>query len=654
MLLVLSLVLVVRSVDPGELARTWEAATSDPLGLLLAAVSYAAAFAVRAGLWTILLPGLRFGHALSAVHVSLAGNHVLPLRLGEALRVTSVVRRARIPLAAALSSTLALRASDVLAVVALAAVLAPEVMSDTIGAWSYALLGVCVAAFTLGVWLFSRVEPRMRSARGRISLGVALGGAIAAWLLETVLMLEAASWAGISLSYLDAAAVTAVTIAAQTVAITPGGIGTYEAAATGALVALGAGAGPALAAALAAHALKTAYSLVTGAIAAFYPAPSVLGRLRLSRAATRSSPAAPARLDRHRPVVLFLPAHNEAETVAAVVGRVPSTVRDHPVVALVIDDGSTDETARLARDAGARVVSLGSNHGLGAAVRRGLAESCALNPAAIAFCDADGEYAPEELERLIGPIVDRHADYVVGSRFAGEIRRMRPHRRLGNVLLSHALAFVARTPITDGQSGYRALSAEAAAAAEIIHDFNYAQVLTLDLLGKGFRYQEVPIGYSFRTTGRSFVRLGRYLRAVVPAVHRELNDCRSILDDVSSKARAGGGPGAPVDRAVVPQRGDRVARHCERVVGVVVREEAEPSEGQEPLLALAPRVEPPERALEPGPVDRICARKANDLDGERSRVGKSARDERASDDRRELLARRLPDAASHPAGDLGA
>jgi hypothetical protein len=101
---------------------------------------------------------------------------------------------------------------------------------------------------------------------------------------------------------------------------------------------------------------------------------------------------------------------------------------------------------------------------------------------------------------------------------------MRPHRRLGNVVLSHALAFVARTPITDGQSGYRALSAGAAAAAEVIHDFNYAQVLTLDLLGKGFRYREVPIGYAFRTSGRSFVRLGRYLRNVIPAVHRELND----------------------------------------------------------------------------------------------------------------------------------
>jgi hypothetical protein len=90
-------------------------------------------------------------------------------------------------------------------------------------------------------------------------------------------------------------------------------------------------------------------------------------------------------------------------------------------------------------------------------------------------------------------------------------------------VLTRALSFVARTPITDGQSGYRALSREAAGAAEVIHDFNYAQVLTLDLIDKGFRYEEVPITYRWREEGRSFVRPTRYLRNVVPAVHRELN-----------------------------------------------------------------------------------------------------------------------------------
>ena len=99
---------------------------------------------------------------------------------------------------------------------------------------------------------------------------------------------------------------------------------------------------------------------------------------------------------------------------------------------------------------------------------------------------------------------------------------MRPHRAWQPGASPWRCAGPPASPVTDGQSGYRALSAAAAAAAEIIHDYNYAQVLTLDLLGKGFRYAEVPISYPFRTTGRSFVRLDPYLRQVVPAFVREV------------------------------------------------------------------------------------------------------------------------------------
>lgn len=222
-----------------------------------------------------------------------------------------------------------------------------------------------------------------------------------------------------------------------------------------------------------------------------------------------------------RPVVAFLPARDEAASVAEVVARFPESVLGHPVRCVVVDDGSTDATARLAAGAGADVVPL-AGLGLGAAVRAGLRRAVELDAAAIAFCDADGEYAPEELERLVSPILRGEADYVVGSRFAGDIRRMHPHRRVGNRTLTLMLRAITRTPITDGQSGYRALSPAAARAAAIAHDYNYAQVLTIDLLRKGFRYAEVPITYAFREHGRSFVRLLPYLAHVVPTVTRML------------------------------------------------------------------------------------------------------------------------------------
>jgi glycosyltransferase involved in cell wall biosynthesis len=223
------------------------------------------------------------------------------------------------------------------------------------------------------------------------------------------------------------------------------------------------------------------------------------------------------------PVVVFLPAHDEEATVAAVVARVPALVCGRQVECLVVDDGSGGRTAELAAGAGATVLSVATNRGLGAAVRLGLAAAVDRGAAAVAFCDADREYDPGELERLVAPILEGWADYVVGSRFAGEIRRMLPQRRLGNLALTALLRLVARAPIGDAQSGFRALSRAAAADAEIVHDYNYAQVLTLDLLANGYRYLEVPIGYHFRSIGRSFVRPLGYLRRVVPAVWRELN-----------------------------------------------------------------------------------------------------------------------------------
>ena len=223
-------------------------------------------------------------------------------------------------------------------------------------------------------------------------------------------------------------------------------------------------------------------------------------------------------MDSQLPIVLFLPAYNEEATVAACIARAPTQVDVHPVEVVVVDDGSTDATAERAREAGATVVAHGTNRGLGAAVRTGLQWAVDRGAVAVAFCDADGEYAPEQLDELVDPILADRADYVIGSRFDGDIERMLPHRRLGNVVLTTALSLVVRRRLSDGQSGYRALSPSAAAGADIVHDFNYAQVLTVDLLGKGYRYAEVPIRYSFRTEGTSFVRLLPYLRQVIPAV----------------------------------------------------------------------------------------------------------------------------------------
>ena len=504
-----------KAVDREALATTWRAMGDRPGGLALSVAFFALAFVLRSFAWRKVLADLTVGQALAAIHVALAGNHVLPLRLGEPLRVVSVVRRTNIDWRRATASVVTLRSGDIVAIVALGALTGIGTWGAGLALWAVGILAAAGAGVGVA-WLL-----RLRSSGDLELPGPAVLVATAgAWLAESVVIWQAASWSGINLSPSEAVMVTAAAVVAQVLAVAPGGFGTYEAGGTGALVLLGYEPAAALAAVLTAHAVKTAYSLIAGGVASFAPAPSIFGRFRLHRPVPPLD--APLPPSPEGPVVLFMPAYNEVESVAATVARVPARVCDREVVCLVVDDGSTDGTALEAEQAGARVISLGSNHGLGAAVRLGLSEAARMGASAVAFCDADGEYAPEELGNLVGPVLRGEADYVVGSRFDGEILRMLPHRRFGNRVLTVVLSWVARRRISDGQSGYRAFSPRAASAAEIIHDFNYAQVITLDLLAKGMRYLEVPISYSFRTRGQSFVRLGKYLRAVTPAVYREL------------------------------------------------------------------------------------------------------------------------------------
>ncbi|MDP9399282.1 MAG: lysylphosphatidylglycerol synthase domain-containing protein [Actinomycetota bacterium] len=528
LVLALALAYLWRAARGDVLGRVAHDLVSDPLGLTAALTAYAAAFALRAEAWHRVLPGLSRRHAWAALHVSLLGNHVLPLRLGEVLRVTSVLRRTRLPGTHVLASALTLRLADLLGVVLLALVsvlaAAPALLPDLGGqkAWVTVLVVATLSAALLGALQWLR---RLR-VRGLVELhlpGLTVAAAtLVAWILEAAVVSQVASAAGIGLSLAEAVAVTAVTVAAQTVAVTPGGFGSYEAAATVTLVALGVDGGTAFAVALTTHAVKTAYSVVVGGIALVRPAPAYWGRLRLPR--RQPSRPVPLPVADDAPVVAMIPVYDEEDTVGDIVRRLPPRVHGRPVVALVVDDGSRDASAARAAAAGARVVHQSGNLGLGAAVRRGLADAVALAPAAVVYLDADGEYAPEDLPGVVAPVLAGKADYVVGSRFAGRISRMLPHRRLGNVVLTRWMRWLTRRrDLTDGQSGYRAFSLGAAAHAEIVHDYNYAQVLTLDLLGKGYAYAEVPIRYAFREKGRSFVTLGRYLRKVVPAVHRELN-----------------------------------------------------------------------------------------------------------------------------------
>jgi hypothetical protein len=214
-------------------------------------------------------------------------------------------------------------------------------------------------------------------------------------------------------------------------------------------------------------------------------------------------------------------ARDEEPAVGSVLAGLPRAACGMPVDVLLVDDGSRDATARIAREHGARVRSHPVSLGLGAALRTGLAAARKEGYAAAVYIDGDGEYDPADFEAVLEPVARGRADYVLGSRFLGSRDGMSWHRTLANRATGALLGFLTRTVTSDAQTGYRAFSARALAVARIAHDYNYAQVLTLSLWGQRIEPVEVPIRYRRRTSGRSFVRYPEYLARVAPAVWRE-------------------------------------------------------------------------------------------------------------------------------------
>ncbi|MGM7702258.1 glycosyltransferase family 2 protein [Pseudalkalibacillus sp. Hm43] len=223
-------------------------------------------------------------------------------------------------------------------------------------------------------------------------------------------------------------------------------------------------------------------------------------------------------------IIVFLPAHNEENSIQEVIQRIPKAFHtNYKVEVLVIDDGSKDQTVQVAKKAGAdHIRSFQQNKGLGAAVREGLKVSVELGADISVMIDADNEYPADEIPELVAPIISEEADYVMGSRFKGTIKGMKLHRRLGNYVFTLTQSILLRRWIYDGQSGMRAFSRAAAMDAEIIHDYNYAQVVTLNLVRKGFRMREIPIRYQVRTKGQSFIKFKAYLTSVIPAIYKEM------------------------------------------------------------------------------------------------------------------------------------
>jgi uncharacterized membrane protein YbhN (UPF0104 family) len=225
-------------------------------------------------------------------------------------------------------------------------------------------------------------------------------------------------------------------------------------------------------------------------------------------------------------IAVVIPVLDEQAAIGAVVRRVPRgelAERGLGTRVIVVDDGSSDDSVEVAAAAGAdEIVQHSTRRGLGAALRTGLLTARDRGATAAVYLDGDGEYDPVDMPRLLDPLLTGAADYVLGVRFPSAERTMCRSRLLGNRVFTLLVSVLCGRRIADGQTGFRAFGPRALERAEIIHDYNYAQVLTLDLLRKGMRLGETSISYRTRASGTSFIRYREYACRVLPAMLREI------------------------------------------------------------------------------------------------------------------------------------
>jgi len=198
----------------------------------------------------------------------------------------------------------------------------------------------------------------------------------------------------------------------------------------------------------------------------------------------------------------IIPAFNEGKSIADIIRETKKYVNQ----VLVVDDHSTDNTGKIARLHEAIVICHPENKGVGATMKTGIAYAKKLGPNVVITIDADGQHRPEDIPRLIQPIITGEADFVLGSRFLdGQPINMSQIKKIGNRLLTFVTSFLAGVKLTDTQTGFRAFNRKTLLSLDLVSDFTYTQEMILVLCHRGFRCAEVTVQMRTRKYGKSRV-----------------------------------------------------------------------------------------------------------------------------------------------------
>lgn len=202
-------------------------------------------------------------------------------------------------------------------------------------------------------------------------------------------------------------------------------------------------------------------------------------------------------------VAILVPAYDEAESIGQVLDLMPAEVCGRETAVLVVDDGSRDGTGDVAAEHGAVVARHVINRGGGAALRTGYRLMVESGAEAVVTIDADGQHLPSEMERLVGPVLDREVDVAHGSRVLGESAGAARSRELGIVFFNRLVSFITRTRVTDCSNGYRAVRATVLPQLVLRQEQFHTSEFMIEAIKRGIPAREVPVTVAKRLHGSS-------------------------------------------------------------------------------------------------------------------------------------------------------
>ena len=206
-------------------------------------------------------------------------------------------------------------------------------------------------------------------------------------------------------------------------------------------------------------------------------------------------------------LIIQIPCYNEEKTLLATLNDLPKEIKGvDEIQVLVINDGSTDETAKVASSWGAKVVEISSNKGLANAFRTGVQTALSLGADIIVNTDADNQYCASDIEKLVQPILSLEADIVVGARDILNIKDFSPLKKMLQKLGSFVLRLLSSTKVEDAPSGFRAFSRDAAINLNVFDNYTYTMETLVQAGAKGLRVKSVPISVNSKTRDSKLVK----------------------------------------------------------------------------------------------------------------------------------------------------